>query len=191
MKNEILKVFVIVIMSIAFTTTVSGQSTGKPANGREHKSAKIVKEQIPKPVTENFSKDYPMAIREEWYGYPKFDFTNAWYYYDPFLYSSNVPEYYITAFAIDGYYYKVIYSKEGKKIAVHKKGAINLPEPVLDAIRKSTYSGWEIAGEKEEIYKNNSLDHLKVYKIKVKKSPSEHDLFFSSDGQFLKDKTIK
>lgn len=190
MKNKILKVFVIVIISIAFTTNVLGQSTEKPANGREHKSTKIVKEKIPKPVIGNFSKDYPMAIREEWYGYPKFDFTNDWYY-DPFLYSSNVPEYYIAEFAIDGYYYKVIYSKEGKKIAVHKKGVIDLPEPVLDAIRKSAYSAWEIGGEKEEIYKNNSLDQLKVYKIKVGKNPSEHDLFFSSDGQLLKDKTIK
>ncbi|WP_306621859.1 PepSY-like domain-containing protein [Chryseobacterium ginsenosidimutans] len=191
MKNKTVSVFVAVLMSVAFTTAVSGQSTKKSAQKTEQKSTKIVKERVPKAVTENFSKEYPMAIRELWYVYPEFDIINDWYYYDPFLFSRAVPEYYIAEFVIDGHDHKVIYSKEGKKIAVHKKGITDLPETVSDAIRKSIYSTYNVAEDKEEIFRDSSLDLLKVYKIEVDKGPSKHYLFFSSEGQLLKDKTTK
>jgi hypothetical protein len=66
-----------------------------------------------------------------------------------------------------------------------------LPNPVLYAIKNGDYGEWKIANDKEVIFKSNPMDLMKVYKIKVEKGASKHDLFYSSEGVLLKDKAIR
>ncbi|MBW8523766.1 hypothetical protein K0U91_00825 [Chryseobacterium chendengshani] len=191
MKNKI-KILAMAIMSVAFTTTVFGQKVDSRVNNASYiKPEKILRNDVPKDVIENFVKDHPAVQNEQWRGYPTEDFRNVWYDYNPSLNSSSASDYFVAEFWEGGEHQEGMYSRDGKKIAIHKKIDSQLPQPILDAIKKGVYKNWKIAKEKEEIFRDYSLDQLKVYKVTVQKGSSKHFLFYSADGALLKDKIIQ
>ena len=158
------------------------QAVKKPAN--------ILKEKVPILVTERFNKEYTSAKGEEWYGYPYYDFYTDWYGYNPYLSESKAPAFYIVEFTKNTVHHKAIYSKEGKKVAVHKKVNYALPKAVSDAIDDGPYATWTMTKEKEEMFRDTEMDKMKVYKVEVRNGNEKHHLFYAIDGLLLKDKTI-
>jgi hypothetical protein len=145
---------------------------------------------VPKAVNESFIVQYPAVTNIGWYGYPNYDFYNDWYGYDPTIYEYENPQFYIVEFMEENQKHKVIYSKDGKKIATHKIFTSVLPQAVTDAINKGSYSSWSITKEKEEIFRDSKLDKIRVYKVVVEKGSQKHNLFYSIEGELLKDKII-
>ena len=191
MKNKILRLSLIAILYVgcslqSFSQTATIKTTEKAGK----KPAKIEKTKVPTAVTEKFIVEYPSMINEDWYGYPDYAFYNDWYDYNPYLYEYSYPKYYIVEFTKDNVSHKAIYSKEGKKIAVHKKINAVPPKSISDAIKKGPYAAWKITMENEEIFKDTEMDKIKVYKVEVEKGSEKHHLYYSLDGQLLKDKTI-
>jgi aconitase A len=150
----------------------------------------IDKFKLPKVVTETFITEFPVVKNENWFTYPKFDSEKDWYYHDPFLDGIANPEFFIVEFTQDNVKHKAIYSKSGKKIAVHKNSFATLPKIISEAISKSNYSTWKIAKENEEIFKDKEMDKLKTYKVIVEKGKEKHALYYSSTGGLLKDKVV-
>ncbi len=156
------------------------------------KQKKIIeKSKLPKVVTETFTKEFPVVTEESWFYYPKFDFEKDWYGHDPYSYTVEKPEFIVVEFTKDNVKHKAIYSKEGKKIAVHKKFTSQLPTIITTAIANSKYRAWKIALEKEVVFKDTEMDKIKVYKTIVQKDNQKHKLYYSTEGYLLKDKTIK
>jgi hypothetical protein len=191
MKNNILKLSASIILCAACTFQSFSQTTvTKTTEKTGKKPAKIEKSKVPKVVTEKFIIEYPSITNEGWYGYPQYDFYNDWYGYNPYLYEYTNPGYFIVEYTKDNANHKTIYSQEGQKIATHKKTTAELPKSISDAIKKGPYAAWKIAIEKEEIFKDTETDQIKVYKVEVEKGTEKHHLYYLSDGQLLKDKTI-
>ncbi len=192
MKNDFLKVLAIALLCVAFTTASSGQTLTKKHNEKATKKhSKIDKSKVPKVVTEAFIAEYPSVVYEDYYGYPKHDFYDEWYGYNPYLFEYESPEYYVVEFTKNKTMHKAIYSKEGKKIAVHKKVTDGLPKSIANAIKKGTYNAWTVATEKEEIFKDTDKDKLKVYKVEVSSGTKKHHLFYDLEGVLLKDEKVK
>jgi hypothetical protein len=152
---------------------------------------KLDKTQVPKEVTQLFYNDYPTATvsDDRWYGYPTVDYANDWYDYDPDLYVNDSPDTYVVEFTNDSVPHKAVYSKAGKKIAVHKMIS-ELPKDILWAIKNGEYKTWTIAKDKEEIFKDKDSDKLKVYMVTVENNGHKHILYFQSDRRLMKDKKI-
>ncbi len=159
--------------------------------GQGKKPAKLDVVKVPKVVTETYIIEYPMTDYYGWYGYPAFSNESDWYGYDPYLMGGEYPEYYIVEFTKDKTPYKVIYSKNGKKIATHKGMQRDLPKAVSDAINKGIYKSWLITKEREEILREKDTDNFKVFKIVVEKAGERHALFYQSDGTLLIDRKLK
>jgi hypothetical protein len=192
MKSKLLMLGLVTLLCIGFETPIFSQAlASKTTEKPGKKPAKIEKTKVPKVITEKFIIEYPNVMNEGWYGYPYYDFYNDWYGYDPYLYEYENPEFYIVEYTKDNAKHKVVYSKEGKKIATHKNTTAALPKSIENAINKGEYSTWKIAKEKEEIFRDNEMDKMKVYKVEVEKGTEKHHLYFSTDGDLLKDKTIK
>ncbi len=191
MKTKIIKVIAGCILLASFTMSSFGQATVKTTEQCGKKPAKIEKNKVPTVVTETYFKEYPIISNEYWYGYPEFDYRNDWYGFNPYLFEYEHPGFYVVEFTKDKTPHKVIYSKSGEKIATHKKLDSELPKPVSDAIAKSEYSTWKMAKDKEEIFRDFEMDKIKVYKVEVEKGKEKHTLFYSSNGDLLKDKTMK
>ena len=191
MKNIASKIIVIFILALCVNINTYAQKTIKTTEECGKKPAKIEKKKVPSIVTETYFKEYPAATYENWYGYPEFDYQNDWYGYNPFLYEYEHPEYYVVEFTKDKTPHKIVYSKTGKKIATHKKITTDLPLAITTAISKSEYSTWKMTNEKEEIFRDEDMDKIKVYKVEVEKGKEKHVLFFASNGDLLKDKTMK
>ena len=121
--------------------------------------------------------------------YPAFENEYDWYGYNTYLFDYDNPEYYIVEFSEKDVPHKVIYSKNGKKIATHKKSNAILPKPITSAIGRSEYKTWKLLKDKEEIFKDS--DSMKVFKVEVEKEKERHVLFYSTTGELLKDKKIK
>jgi len=188
MKKIITKVIAGSALLTFFAVSSFAQTTANAttkADGK--KKVKIEKTKVPKVVTETFYGDYPVTTYENWYGYPTFDNDLYWYDYDPFFYSNDYPEYYVVDFTKDNTPYKAVYSKSGKKIAIHKK-LTDLPKAVSSALSSGAYKTWVVAKDKEEIFKDKDSDQLKVYKVDVEKGKEKHSLYFQPDGKLLKDK---
>jgi hypothetical protein len=180
-------VFCVVFATLSF----SQATTTKVIEKKGVKPTKIEKNKVPTTVTESFIREYPNVEYETWFGYPYYDFYNDWYGHNPYLYEYQNPEFYIVEFTNDKVSHKTVYSKEGKKVAVHKKTTAALPKSISDAIKKGPYSTWKITTEKEEIFKDTMMDKIKVYKVEVEKGIEKHHLYYSIEGALLKDKTIK
>jgi hypothetical protein len=154
---------------------------------------KLEKKQIPKEVSEPYYREYPMTNFENWFGYPVYEYGDYWYdnWYEntPYVYT-EYPEYYIIESSKDNIPYKAIYSKAGKKVAIHKSLKSDLPKGVSAAISKGEYKTWTLGKDKEEIFKDSDKDQMKVYKVDVDKGKEKHTLFFQSDGKLLKDKKV-
>ncbi|MBP1165292.1 hypothetical protein JOE44_002176 [Chryseobacterium sp. PvR013] len=185
MKNKILKVFAITVMSFAFTTILYGQRNTKTEDRT------VTQSRIPNLVNQNFVNEYPSVVNVVWRGYPKQANNAEWYEYNPSMQSSRSSEYYIAEFTDAKSHLKAVYSKDGKKISVREMVNSDVPDPISYALRNGDYSDWKIAREKEVIYRDTTMKPMKVYKIKVKKGASERELFYSTDGELLKDRVIK
>jgi hypothetical protein len=184
MKNKIYKLIAIAMMSVVFSSNIYGQkitrSSQKAANEK----------MIPVLVSQNFVNEYPKAD-PEWRGYPKENFSSEWYEYNPSKQSSKPSEFYVAEFTEFQTDFKAIYSADGNKVAIHRMFVSELPGTVLEGINKGSYSTWNIAGEKEEIYRNNAMGSMKVYRVTMSKGTAQHDLFYSEGGALLMDKTIQ
>ena len=215
MGNRKFKLFALMLALFVFTVTSFGQTAPKKAtetvkkpmkmektsaekSKMEHnkmekskmKKSKMERNKVPQAVSEKFVSEYPLIVEEEWYGYPNYNFNDEWYDYDGDLYEYDNPEYYVVEFTKDNDKHHVIYSKEGRKIAVHKR--INdLPEAVTQAIKKGPYSKWTISKEKEKIFKDLEMDKGHVYKVEVEMGNQKHHLIYTAQGELLKDKKIR
>ena len=168
-----------------------GQAPMKSIEEGGKMPAKIEKTKVPKTVTEVYVLEYPMATNENWYSYPAFADESDWYGYNPYLEGGVNPEYYIVEFnSKNKTPHKVIYSKNGKKIATHKKLSVALPVAVSNALSKGDYKDWTIQKDKHEMFKMKDTDKVKVYRIVVEKGMDRHALYYESDGTLLKDKRL-
>ncbi len=177
------------VLLMCFTISAFGQIAAKTTKKEVKKVTKLAKSKIPVVVTEIHLKEYPKTLKESWYGYPAFVDEYDWYGYDPYLYSSEYPEYYIVEFTEGTTPHKVIYSKAGKKIATHKNLA-NIPAAVIAAIGASEYKTWKIGKSKEEIFKDADADKLTIYKVEVEKGKEKHYLFYRPDGLLVRDRKL-
>lgn len=171
------------MMSIATSNHVYGQQRTTASQKTEKR--------IPVLVSQNFVNEYPTAVDAEWRGYPQQRSSSEWYDYNLSKQSSKQSEYYVAEFTEFQSDYKAIYSADGNKIAVHRMFVSELPDPVMKSIQIGNYSNWSIAPEKEEIYRNNAMGSMKVYKVKMINGSSQRYLFYSEDGSLLKIKTAK
>lgn len=193
MKTNGIKMVAACIVFASLAISSFGQ-TAKSTSKEKKIKVKVEKNKVPKEVTEIFYMEYPTRVYEDWYGYPAYDYADNWYYdwYDdePYL-NAEYPEIYVVEFTSDNTPHKAVYSKAGKKIAIHKKSNVtNLPMAVSSAISKGEYKTWKVGTESEEIFKDKAADQLKVYKVHVEKGKEKHTLFFQPDGKLLKDKKI-
>ena len=187
MKTISIKLIMGCIMAVSFAIHSFGQAAMKTVAEGGRKPAKLEKSKVPKVITETYVVEYPVTAYESWYGYPVFSDESDWYAYDTELYTDQQPEYYIVEFSKDGTPYKVLYTKEGKKISTKRIIMVGeVPKAVADALNKSAYKSWEIKKEKEEIFRDS--DKMKVYKVVVEKGKEKHVLFYQEDGKLLKDK---
>jgi hypothetical protein len=194
MKKEIMLALIVLgttVMVNAQTKTTKTSDSKEVKMGKSKKADKnIDKSKLPKVVTVTFITEFPVVTNESWFTYPKFDIENDWYFHDPYLYGIENPDFYVVEFTKDNVKQKAIYSKSGKKIAVHKNSIGELPNVISEAIAKSKYSSWKIAKEKEIIFKDKEMDKIKAYKAVVDNGKEKHALYYSSAGVLLKDKMI-
>ena len=187
MKTKYLTIVSAFILVLFLAASSFGQAPMKSVIEGGKKPVKIELAKVPTGVTESFYREYPVPTYQWWYGHPGFANDYEWYGYDPYFYESEYPEYYIVEFEKDKVAQKAVYSKAGKKIAVHKKIKTSLPTDVTAALAKTEYKLWKVAVEKEEIFKDGDNDVLKVYKIIVEKGKKIHTLYYRADGTLLKD----
>ena len=173
--------------------TLQQSSVTDTTNKDVKKDAKVDKTKVPKKVNDFFIQEFPNAVTDNWYGLPVYKYGNDWfddwYDYAPYVYS-KYPENYIVEFSLDNMPHKAIYTKIGKKIAIHKKLASDLPKAISAAISKGQYKDWILAKDKEEIFKDKDSDKLKIYKVVVEKEKGKHTLFFEANGKLVKDKKV-
>lgn len=191
---------VIMLATLVLGTAAMVNAQTAPTNTSETKEVKmgkhkkdkkhLEKSKLPKIVTETFIEEFPVVSYENWYGYPKFDIERDWYFHDNNFYEIEKPEFYVVEFTKDNVKHKAVYSKAGKKIAVHKK-TLELPKAITTAIEKSKYGKWKIAKEKEVIFRDTELDKIKTYKVLVENGKEKHALYYSTTGDLLKDRTLK
>lgn len=156
---------------------------------QEKAQTKVSKKNVPMPLAVTYYSEFPDKTYERWHSYPILNDEDDWYGYNPYVFTDLNPKYYIVDVVKYEQPYKIIYSKEGKKIASHKIIYFTLPKPISLAISKSAYSNWKLSEEKEEITKDG--DSTLVYKVSVERNKEKHILFYQIDGVLLKDKEIK
>ncbi len=188
MRRKEIKVIAGFILFIFFSMNSFGQTGTKPSKGYGYKVARIDETKVPVEVMKIYTKEFPITSSANWYGSPLLN-DQEWYDDQTYLSSSNDPENYVVEFSKDNIPHKVVYSKSGEKLAVHRKLIDNLPKEISTAILKSEYKEWRLR-DKEEIFKDKDTDKLKVYKVGVEKGKEKHTLFFEKSGKLLKDKKV-
>ncbi|HWZ23187.1 MAG TPA: hypothetical protein VNW06_11065 [Cytophagaceae bacterium] len=179
------------ILTASLALNSFGQAPMKSVDKGGKKPNKIEKTSVPKTVTDVYVLEYPMSTNEVWYSYPAFSEDSDWYGYDPYLEGGVSPEYYIVEFTSkEKIPHKVIYTKEGKKVATHRKLNAELPAAVSTAINTGEYKGWTVQKDKQEMFKMKDTDKVKVYRVIVEKGMDKHALYYESDGTLLKDKRL-
>ena len=178
--------FAITFQSFAQAPMVSVQEGGKKPNTME-------KAKIPTQVMATHIKECPLptTMNEYWYGYPDFTNESDWYGYNYDLYSNVNPSYYIVTLFKDQKNCRIMYAKNGKKVATHRSYTSVLPLAIAKAIQAGNYKNWDMTGENEEIFKDKDSDQLKIYKVVVQKGTEKYALFYMADGRFLKENKIK
>jgi len=196
MKKSIYLLFVTALMAgLVLASCGANQTQGAYKDNTKYNTevdktkAKLDPSKVPSEVTRLFYADYPATTSSDWYGHPGFDYSHDWYDYDPDLYITDTPETYVAEFTTDSLLYKAVYTKAGKKVAVHKVVS-TLPAAVSSAISNSDYKDWTIGKEKEEIYKDKDADVLQVYKVHIEMGNQKHTLYFRPDGTLMKDKKV-
>lgn len=186
MKNSIFSVFFALCILVFTATNVSAQASKHKIKSQPKA---ISKAKVPKVVSEAFITEYPVIESEMWYPYPSFGNRLDWYDYKPGYYFDEYPENYIVEYVKEQTPHKVIYTKEGKKIAEHHPMKSDvIPVAVSEAMKKGIYKDWKETAEKEEIIKVENKE--KVYRITVEKNGEKHHVFYDVDGKFLKDKKV-
>jgi hypothetical protein len=189
MKSKNMKAIAGSVLFVLLAIGSFAQTAAKTSTTQGKTKAKLDKTKVPKVVTETYTIDYPGNNYDYWYGYPTFDYVNDWYDTDPYWYVGNYPESYVVEFTNNNTPYKAVYSKTGKKIAIHKS-VNNLPAAVSAAINKSAYKTWTMGKDKEEIFKDKDSDQMKMYKVNVSRGAEKHVLYFEANGKLAKDKKI-
>ena len=78
--------------------------------------------------------------------------------------------------------YEAYFSQDGKWIRTEREiKKTDLPEAVLEGLKKSDFSDWQIDEVEEHLLPENKL----VYEIEVEHEEQEYDLYFESDGTLL------
>ena len=189
MKNTSSKIVTGCLLIASFALNSFGQAPMTSIEQGGKMPVKIEKKEVPKVVMDNYIIDCPMTTNESWYGYPAFVDESDWFGYDPYLYTTTYPAYYIVEFEKEGVPQKVIYSKSGKKIATHKVFKTDLPKAVSVAIGKSKYKTWMFVKDNEMMFKHSNK--MNVYKVIVEKGTEKRALYFQEDGKLIKDKELK
>jgi hypothetical protein len=169
-----------------FSFVASGQDSSSAARSPATSRQPIDKSKIPKAVTEEFYKQYPVKTSTDWYAYPSYDDGDDWYEFDPSYHSNQDPENYVVVFRHKRILTKAIYSKDGKKIAVHQDMNAPLPASVTRSIREGLYKSWILTKDREQIFKDSKSDKIIVYRVVVKKDNEKHVLYFQQNGKLLK-----
>jgi len=178
------------LLTAFFTINSFGQGT---PNATDKMSFKLDMNSIPKVVIEPFYKDYPVRDNESWYGYPTYDYQNNWFddwYGNGKFFHIDNPDYYVVEFSQNKIPAKVIYTKTGQKVAIHKSLTSDIPKAIATAISNGEYKTWKLGEEKEIIFKDSEKDELKVFKITVTKGNENHTLFYQPNGKLLQDKKV-
>ncbi len=189
------KIRLIKFLTCIIFTTVSVKSLAQevkpPAEKAKAVTTYVETSQVPKVIIEKYRQEYPLRTLEVWNGYPEFLDESDWYGCNPYLYNCVNPKYYVVDFINDKIPYKVVYSLEGNKVAVHRSMNTKTIEVIAKAIMKTNYKDWKITKAQEEIFKGDDADKLVVYKIEVTKADKVHYLFYKANGILIKDKEIK
>ena len=172
-----------VALSIAIHTFGQG-----PVQENGQKPSPLSNGSVPKVVSEKFDTEYPATTPDpSWYGCPA-QGDEYWYGYNPYVCDGVAPEYYAVEFTKGDTLHKVVYTKQGKRIAVHRRWK-ELPKAVSEAIKKGKYKSWTITKDKEQIF--NDPNRMKVYKVIVEKGTEKRALYFESNGTLMKEKKKK
>jgi hypothetical protein len=190
MKTSNIKMIAVSILLTSFSINSFAQTIEKTTKNAVRVHPKLEKNKVPTIITETYLREYPVTTYENWYGYANSMNESEWYWYDPYLYSEEYPEYYVVEFTKENIPHKAIYSKAGKKIATHKRLDKDLPKEISTAISKGEYKSWKLLKEKEEIFKDSESDNMKVYKVEVENGKEKHILFYLANGNLLKDKKV-
>ena len=134
-------------------------NNSKPAASNQMKLEGI---KVPQVVLDSFKNEFPVLKYENWQGYPTVDYQNYWYEYNPNFYTNEYPGNYVVEFENDSIPYRIMYSKTGTKIAIHKSLSAGLPKAISEAIYKTEYKTWTLEKEKDEIFKDKDSDQLKI-----------------------------
>jgi hypothetical protein len=121
-------------------------------------------DEVPKPVKETFTNQYPNAENVEYQDNP----LNVW-----------------VNFTVSGEKMKANYTRKGQWKNTEKEWTFEqLPEAVKDGFHKSKYVSWEIE-ETKIIYRAGGTER---YRVKVKKNGLQKKyLYFNQDGQLVED----
>lgn len=182
------------LVCIVFTTisfASFSQELLSPSQPVKAVTTYIETSQVPAIIMEKYNKEYPLRTLEVWNGYPELLDESEWYGCNPYLYNCVNPKYYVVDFTKDKLQHKVIYTLEGKKVAVHRSMNTQTIKAIAKAIMKTNYKDWKVTRAQEEIFKGDNTDKLVVYKIEVTKGEKVHYLFYKANGTLIKDKEIK
>ncbi len=186
--------FIKFLACIIFTTISVkslAQDTQVPVEKAKAVTTYVETSQVPAIIIEKYNKEYPLRTLEVWNGYPELLEESDWFGCNPYLYNCINPKYYVVEFTNDKIPYRVVYSLEGKKVAVHRSMNTKTIKAIANSIMKTKYKDWKIAKAQEEIFKGDDADKLVVYKIEVTKGDKVHYLFYKANGTLIKDKEIK
>ncbi len=192
MKNTTIKAIAGCLFCASFSLTSFGQSSVLPndqGGDNPENNSKVDKSTIPGAISDSYTREFPSTSSESWYYYPGYYASESdWYEYDPYatVMEDKQPRYYVVEFTNEKTPYRVVYSKEGKKLITYKTSIENLPKAVITALSKSPYKSWVITKEKEEIWL--ATDEKRVFKVVVEKGKEKHVLFYKEDGKLIKDK---
>ncbi len=187
MKSSVIKIVMVTMLLVVSILPSIAQVPPIGTNDGGQMPDRIDRSTIPAAVTETYVSEYPATTYEAWYIYSTESYTNGteWYVYTPSVVKGPA-EYYVVEFTSDQTPYKVIYTKEGKRVSTYKTINTEVPAAVNTALSKSTYKSWTVTKEKEEAWLAN--DNKKVYRIVVEKGKEKHFLYYLEDGKLLADK---
>jgi hypothetical protein len=189
-----MKKFIIsILLILAVAVNMSAQQIKARGPKRELRSErkKLKQTDVPKEVIETFTAIYPKEQIIDWYAYP--------YYWDIEMDDSPLdtityveylyPEFYEVEFIKEGKTHKSIFSRPGKLL--HTRKLIKdeeIPQQIVNSLKKGDYKDWNMVGEKERIEKESSEP---LYKLKVEKGRERQVLFYYGDGTLVQVKKIR
>jgi hypothetical protein len=154
--------------------------------------SRLKEDNVPDAVKKTYLEeflDYTEGNNKNWAAYPSLESDFDWYDPEPYIFTNNAPENFEIVHKKDDSFVRVIYSKEGKKIATHQPLKSDLPQGVSQSISRGKYKGWAVAKEKQGIFKETDKANM-IYKVTISNGTEKHELFLQSDGKLIKDKKL-